>query len=34
MRNKGLAAIALDVGGTVGVGMNQSGLSVGVRHGF
>lgn len=34
MRNGGLAAIPLDVGGTVGVGMNQSGLSVGVRHAF
>ncbi|MFC4931440.1 porin [Massilia sp. GCM10023247] len=34
MRNKGAAAIALDVGGTVGPGMNQSGVSVGVRHAF
>jgi len=34
MRNKGNAAIALDAGGTVGVGMNQSGLSVGMRHAF
>ena len=34
MKNGGAAAIPLDVGGTVGVGMNQSGLSVGVRHAF
>lgn len=34
MKNGGAAAIPLDVGGTVGVGMKQSGLSVGVRHAF
>jgi predicted porin len=34
MRNAGAAAIALDAGGTVGIGMNQSGLSVGLRHAF
>jgi predicted porin len=34
MRNKGLAANALDAGGTVGPGMNQQGLSTGVRHAF
>ncbi|MFC0132506.1 porin [Massilia eurypsychrophila] len=34
MKNGGSAAIALDVGGTVGAGMNQSGLSAGLRHSF
>lgn len=34
MRNSGQAAIALDAGGTVGQGLNQAGLSVGVRHLF
>ncbi|MES2756004.1 MAG: porin [Pseudomonadota bacterium] len=34
MKNSGSAAIALDVGGTVGAGMNQSGLSAGLRHAF
>lgn len=34
MRNGGVAAIALDAGGTVGVGREQSGLSAGVRHAF
>jgi predicted porin len=34
MKNAGAAAIALDVGGTVGAGLSQSGLSVGVRHAF
>jgi predicted porin len=34
MKNNGAAAIALDAGGTVGVGMNQSGISAGVRHVF
>lgn len=34
MKNNGAAAIALDAGGTVGVGMNQSGISLGVRHAF
>ena len=34
MKNKGTAAIALDAGGSVGAGMNQSGISAGVRHAF
>ena len=34
MQNKGGAAIALDAGGTVGAGLNQSGLLAGVRHTF
>nr|WP_315394518.1 porin [uncultured Duganella sp.] len=34
MKNSGLAAIALDAGGTVGQGLSQSGVSVGVRHTF
>jgi predicted porin len=34
MKNSGAAAIALDVGGTVGVGLNQSGVSAGLRHAF
>jgi predicted porin len=34
MRNRGAAAIALDAGGTVGAGLNQSGISAGVRHAF
>jgi predicted porin len=34
MRNAGNAAIALDAGGTVGAGLNQTGLSVGIRHAF
>ncbi|WP_020653863.1 porin [Massilia niastensis] len=34
MKNRGAAAIALDAGGTVGIGMNQSGVNVGVRHSF
>lgn len=34
IKNSGVAAIALDAGGTVGVGMSQSGVSAGVRHVF
>lgn len=34
MKNAGAAAIALDVGGTVGAGLSQSGISAGVRHTF
>jgi predicted porin len=34
MTNAGAAALALDAGGTVGVGMSQSGISAGVRHIF
>ncbi|HEX8614915.1 MAG TPA: porin [Telluria sp.] len=34
MKNGGSAAIPLDVGGTVGVGLSQSGLALGVRHAF
>lgn len=34
IRNRGGAAIALDAGGTVGAGLNQSGVLVGVRHLF
>lgn len=34
MKNSGVAAIALDAGGSVGVGVNQSGTSAGVRHIF
>jgi predicted porin len=34
MKNAGAAAIALDAGGTVGTGLNQSGISAGVRHTF
>jgi predicted porin len=34
MKNNGVAAIALDAGGTVGAGLNQSGISAGVRHIF
>ena len=34
IRNAGAAAIALDVGGTVGAGLNQSGVFTGVRHTF
>jgi predicted porin len=34
MRNKGTSAIALDAGGTVGVGMNQNGVMGGLRHTF
>src|SRR5450830_1171947 len=34
MKNAGTAAIPLDVGGTVGTGMNQFGVMTGVRHTF
>ncbi|MFL9925364.1 porin [Herbaspirillum lusitanum] len=34
MKNAGTAAIALDVGGSVGAGMNQFGVMTGVRHTF
>ncbi|MES2257957.1 MAG: porin [Pseudomonadota bacterium] len=34
IRNRGGAAIAVDAGGTVGKGMNQSGLMTGIRHTF
>jgi predicted porin len=34
MKNDGAAAIALDVGGTVGAGLNQSGIALGLRHAF
>ncbi|WP_317203878.1 porin [Janthinobacterium sp.] len=34
MKNAGKAAIALDAGGTVGVGKSQSGLVLGLRHTF
>ncbi|WP_413457582.1 porin [Herbaspirillum huttiense] len=34
MKNAGRAAIPLDVGGTVGAGMNQLGVMTGVRHTF
>ncbi|SFA96600.1 porin [Collimonas sp. OK607] len=34
IRNAGSAAIALDAGGTVGVGLNQVGVMSGIRHMF
>lgn len=34
MRNAGAAAIAVDAGGSVGVGMNQTGIMAGIRHSF
>jgi predicted porin len=34
IKNSGNAAVALDAGGTVGVGMSQSGAMVGLRHTF
>lgn len=34
MNNGGMAAVALDAGGTVGTGRNQSGVMAGVRHFF
>ncbi|MGK5079585.1 porin [Janthinobacterium sp. HLX7-2] len=34
MKNSGNAAVALDAGGTVGVGKNQSGVMTGLRHTF
>ena len=34
MKNSGLSAVALDAGGTVGVGKTQNGLMAGMRHSF
>lgn len=34
MNNSGRAAIPLDVGGTVGQGLNQSGVATGIRYAF
>ncbi|MDP3671189.1 MAG: porin [Telluria sp.] len=34
MKNSGNAAVALDAGGTVGIGKNQSGVMAGLRHTF
>jgi predicted porin len=34
MKNAGNAALALDAGGTVGIGKNQSGVMTGLRHTF
>jgi len=34
IRNAGLAAVAVDAGGTVGVGMSQTGFMTGIRHSF
>lgn len=34
MHNSGTAALALDAGGTVGAGLNQSGVLAGMRHAF
>lgn len=34
IRNKGAAAVSLSAGGTVGAGMSQSGVMVGMRHVF
>jgi predicted porin len=34
MKNDGLSAVALDAGGTVGVGKTQNGLMAGMRHSF
>jgi predicted porin len=34
MKNSGLSAIALDAGGTVGVGRSQNGVMAGLRHTF
>jgi predicted porin len=34
MQNNGTAALPLDVGGTIGTGMNQFGVMTGVRHVF
>jgi hypothetical protein len=34
MINAGGAAVAVDAGGTVGAGMNQSGVMLGIRHTF
>lgn len=34
MKNSGTSAVALDAGGTVGVGMTQNGVMAGLRHSF
>lgn len=34
MKNSGLSAIALDAGGSVGVGKTQNGVMAGIRHSF
>lgn len=34
MNNAGGAAVALDAGGTVGAGLNQTGVMLGIRHAF
>ena len=34
MRNAGGAAVAIDAGGTVGAGLNQTGVMLGIRHSF
>ncbi|MEO5935031.1 MAG: porin, partial [Duganella sp.] len=34
MKNSGLSAVALDAGGTVGVGKTQNGVMTGLRHSF
>ena len=34
MDNDGASAVALDAGGTVGVGKTQNGVMVGLRHHF
>lgn len=34
MRNAGGAAVAVDAGGTVGAGLNQTGVMLGIRHTF
>ena len=34
MKNSGLSAVALDAGGTVGVGKSQNGVMTGLRHSF
>lgn len=34
MHNSALAAVSLDPGGSVGTGMNQTGLMAGIRHAF
>jgi predicted porin len=33
-KNSGLSAVALDAGGTVGVGKTQNGVMGGLRHSF
>jgi predicted porin len=34
VRNKGLSAVALDAGGTVGAGLSQNGIVAGLKHSF